>query len=60
MGEGPRAGQAGQKRARSQKPPADKMKQWIEEYSQEAVDEATKPQGSWNEMLGRLREWQVG
>ena len=51
---------AGQKRARSPKPPADKMKQWIEQYSQEAVDEATKPKGSWDEMLGRLREWQVG
>ena len=32
----------------------------IERYSQEAVDEATKPRGSWDEMLGRLREWQVG
>ena len=29
-------------------------------YSQEAVEQATKPTGSWDEMLGRLREWQVG
>ena len=32
----------------------------IGQYSQEAVDEATKPRGSWDEMLGRLQEWQVG
>ena len=33
----------------------------IGQYSQEAVKQATKPKGgSWDEMLGRLREWQVG